>query len=203
MKKNILMALAVLATIPSFCQSTKNKSTKPHLFIDEHDLGPGSVTFDAAMAAHQKDLAVQGKHGVKFLKFWVDEKKGKIYCLASANDAQAINKAHKEAHGLLAGTVCPVSGGKEAKEIKGKPLFLDMHKMGPGNVTAEAVKGAHEKDLAVQKKHGVNFVNYWVDEKSGTIFCLVQAPDSSAISRAHKEAHGLLPVQVMKVKQGE
>ncbi len=33
--------------------------------------------------------------------------------------------------------------------------------------------------------------------------CLSEAPDSNAVKQAHKEAHGLLPAYVLKVKQGE
>ena len=84
-----------------------------------------------------------------------------------------------------------------------KQLFLDVHNLGAGNVTVAAVAEAHKKDLAAEKKYGVNFINYWVDEKTGTIFCLSEAPDSNAIISTHKEAHGLLPAYVLKVKQGE
>ncbi|MFT3908361.1 MAG: DUF4242 domain-containing protein [Ferruginibacter sp.] len=63
--------------------------------------------------------------------------------------------------------------------------------------------GPDKKDLATQKKYGVNFINYWVDERSGTIFCLSQAADSNAVINTHKEAHGLLPAYISKVKQGE
>ena len=75
--------------------------------------------------------------------------------------------------------------------------------MGAGDVTAAAAAEAHNKDLAVQKKYGVNLINYWVDEKKGTIFCLSEAPDSNAVIRTHAEAHGLLPAYILKVKQGE
>ena len=52
-------------------------------------------------------------------------------------------------------------------------------------------------------KYGVNLINYWVDEKNGTVMCLAQAPDSAALIKTHKEAHGLIPVSVMLVKQGQ
>src|SRR5690606_13606974 len=44
-----------------------------HLYIDVHDLGPGKAPFHEVMAAHRKDLAVEGKHDVHFIKFFVDE----------------------------------------------------------------------------------------------------------------------------------
>ena len=82
-------------------------------------------------------------------------------------------------------------------------LYLDIHEMGPGKVNAKAVADAHKKDLATEKKYGVNFINYWVDEKEGVVMCLAQAKDSTDMIKTHKEAHGLLPNYVMQVKQGQ
>ena len=64
-------------------------------FMDVHAM-PG-VTKAAVEQAHAKDLAVQGKHGVKFTSYWVDEKQGKVFCLSEAPNAQAAKAAHKEA----------------------------------------------------------------------------------------------------------
>jgi hypothetical protein len=185
-----------LTTSQLFAQQGKQ------LYLDVHHLGAGKVTLKDAAGAHQKDLSVQKKHGVNFVKYWVDEAKGDIYCLAEANDAKSVTAAHAEAHGLLPDQVNLVKGGEEAA-IKGKKdLYLDLHVMGAGKVDAAGVAGAHQKDLAVQKKYGVSFVNYWVDEKNGTVVCLAEAPNAHSVIDAHKEAHGLIPVQVEKVKQG-
>ena len=73
----------------------------------------------------------------------------------------------------------------------------------PEKVTAAAVAAAHKKDLAVQGKYGVNFIDYWVNEKDGIIVCLSQAPDSAAVINTHREAHGLLPAYIVKVKPGD
>ncbi|MBE7174293.1 MAG: DUF4242 domain-containing protein [Williamsia sp.] len=75
--------------------------------------------------------------------------------------------------------------------------------MGAGKVAAADVAQAHQKDLATQKKYGVNFINYWVDEKTGDIFCLSQAADANAVVSTHQEAHGLLPAEILQVKQGK
>ncbi|OJW59738.1 MAG: hypothetical protein BGO55_21780 [Sphingobacteriales bacterium 50-39] len=96
-----------------------------------------------------------------------------------------------------------VTSGKAAKIKGSNDLYLDVHELGAGNVKAADVAAAHQKDLAVEKKYGVNFINYWVDEKDGRVVCLSQAPDSTAVINTHKEAHGLLPVSVEKVKQGQ
>jgi len=172
-------------------------------FIDVHDLEPGKVSFKDVEGAHQKDLATQDKYGVKFLKFWVDEKKGKVYCLSQAKNEASVTNTHKEAHGLIPSNVYQVSSGTEAIATGNKQFFIDVHEMGPGKVAAKDVADAHTKDLAVQDKYGVNFTNYWVDEKKGVIMCLSEAPDSNAVKKAHKEAHGLLPAYVLKVTQGE
>ena len=53
---------------------------KKQLYIDVHDLG--KVTFADVAEAHKKDLAAQGKNNVSFIKYWVDEDAGKVYCLS-------------------------------------------------------------------------------------------------------------------------
>jgi hypothetical protein len=174
-----------------------------HLFLDVHNLEPGKVTFEAVADAHQKDLATQGKHDVSFIKYWVDEAQGKVYCLAEAADSASVYRTHQEAHGLVPDLVGQVSDGIEAAIVNKDALYLDIHELGAGKVTAADVAGAHEKDLAVQGKYDVNFVNYWVDEKSGTVVCLSEAKDQQAVIDTHKEAHGLIPQHVHKVKQGE
>jgi hypothetical protein len=173
------------------------------LFIDVHYLQPGKASFQSVSEAHKRDLATETKYGVKFLKFWIDEQRGVVYCLSSAPDSEAIVRTHAEAHGLLPGQIYAVTAGTEAPSIDGKNLFLDVHEFGPGKVSAKDVAGAHQKDLAVQKKYGVNLINYWVDEKAGVVMCLAEAKDPDALIRTHKEAHGLVPVRVMKVKQGQ
>ena len=81
------------------------------------------------------------------------------------------------------------------------PLYMDTHRKMKG-VTAAAVADAHAKDLKVQGKHGVNYRNYWVDEKGETIHCLVEAPNAEAAVRVHKEAHGLLADEIHEVTEG-
>jgi len=80
------------------------------------------------------------------------------------------------------------------------PTYMDMHEL-PG-VKAADVVGAHEADLKVQGKYGVNYKHYWVDEAAGKVFCLVEAPDRETASKVHKEAHGLVAEQLFEVEQG-
>lgn len=80
------------------------------------------------------------------------------------------------------------------------PTYMDMHDI-PG-VKADDVAGAHEADLRVQDKYGVNYKQYWVDENEGKVFCLVDAPDKESAARTHREAHGLEAQTLYEVKEG-
>jgi Protein of unknown function (DUF4242) len=81
------------------------------------------------------------------------------------------------------------------------PLYMDIHHHVDG-LTAEAVKGAHAKDLETQKKHGVKYLKYWFDEGTGKVFCLVDAPNKEAAATVHREAHGLVADEIIEVKEG-
>ena len=81
------------------------------------------------------------------------------------------------------------------------PLYMDVHNKVDG-LTAEAVAGAHQRDLEVQEKHGVNYLKYWFDEGTGKVFCLVDAPDADAAIAVHREAHGLLADDITEVQEG-
>ncbi|MEX2210653.1 MAG: DUF4242 domain-containing protein [Gaiellaceae bacterium] len=80
------------------------------------------------------------------------------------------------------------------------PLYLDVHNM-EGGVAAEDVAQAHMADLKTQEQYGVNYKRYWVDEKAGKIFCLVEAPDAEAARRVHAEAHGLVADEIYEVTE--
>ncbi len=81
-------------------------------------------------------------------------------------------------------------------------LFMDVHK-GVDGLTAQAVAEAHKKDLEKQGKHGVKYLKYWFNEKDGTVFCLSEAPNKEAALKVHKEAHGLMPDDIIEVKEGK
>ena len=80
------------------------------LFMDAHTI-PGGVTASDVAAAHEADLATQGPYGVSYQRYWVDEAAGKIFCLVEAPDAEAAHAVHRQAHGLVADEIFPVSEG--------------------------------------------------------------------------------------------
>ena len=81
------------------------------------------------------------------------------------------------------------------------PKFMDIHK-GLEGLTAEAVAGAHQKDLEIQALHGVKYLNYWFNEDDGTVFCYCEAPNKEAAAAVHREAHGMLADEIIEVQEG-
>ena len=78
------------------------------LFMDIHHM-EGGVSANDVTAAHAADVATQGEFGVNYLKYWVDEEAGKIFCLVDAPDAETANTVHRKAHGLVADEIYPIS----------------------------------------------------------------------------------------------
>jgi hypothetical protein len=81
------------------------------------------------------------------------------------------------------------------------PLYMDVHNI-EGGVSAKDVADAHMKDVETQGSYGVDYKQYWVDEKAGKIFCLVEAPDAETAHTVHREAHGLVADEIYEVNQG-
>ena len=52
------------------------------LYLDVHNV-PG-VSYDDVVEAHRKDLELQQDYDVPYLRFWVDEQAGKMFCLVEA-----------------------------------------------------------------------------------------------------------------------
>ena len=80
------------------------------LFMDVHTIG-APVSIDDVAKAHAADLQIQGRHGVHYLRYWVDQTRGKVFCLVDAPDAAAAATVHREAHGLVAGEIYLVAEG--------------------------------------------------------------------------------------------
>jgi hypothetical protein len=86
------------------------------LFMDMHSIDGGVSAADVA-GAHAADLKAQAAHGVNYLRYWVDEEAGKIFCLVDAPDAEAANTVHRESHGLVADAIFPVIESAEDEHL--------------------------------------------------------------------------------------
>ncbi len=77
------------------------------MYMDIHDV-PGIKPDDVAKA-HVMDVHIQAHHGVEYVKYWVNEKQGKIFCLCHAPSAEAADAVHREGHGLTAARIMEVT----------------------------------------------------------------------------------------------
>jgi hypothetical protein len=80
------------------------------LYMDVHTIAGGVAAHDVARA-HMADLQTEGKYDVRYLRYWVDEEEGKVFCLVESPSADAAAAVHREAHGLVADSVFQVQEG--------------------------------------------------------------------------------------------
>lgn len=80
------------------------------LYLDVHHKIEG-LTTEAVGEAHKRDLQIQGKYGVNYLRYWYDEGTGKVFCLIQAPSKEAAIAVHREAHGAVADEIIEVKEG--------------------------------------------------------------------------------------------
>ncbi len=76
---------------------------------------------------------------------------------------------------------------------------MDIHEV-PEGTTAEDIAKAHAKDLETQRKYGVEYRKYWVNESGRKVFCLAHAPSAEAADCVHREAHGMVAEKIIEVE---
>ncbi len=76
---------------------------------------------------------------------------------------------------------------------------MDIHELAEGT-TAEDIAKAHEKDVETQRKYGVEYRKYWVNESGRKVFCLADAPSAEAAACVHREAHGMVAEKIIEVE---
>jgi class 3 adenylate cyclase len=81
------------------------------------------------------------------------------------------------------------------------PLYMDIHEL--NGLNADDVAKAHALDLEAQRKYGVDYRKYWVNESAGKAFCLVHAPDAEAAVHVHREAHGQMAEKIIEIQPPE
>ena len=90
--------------------SARKKDVTMTLYMDIHNKVEG-LTAEAVAQAHAKDLEVQEKYGVKYLRYWYDEDTGKVFCLSEGPSKAAVEAVHREAHGGVADEIIEVKEG--------------------------------------------------------------------------------------------
>jgi class 3 adenylate cyclase len=100
------------------------------LFLDSHDVT--GTTPEEIAAAHLKDVAVQDRSGVRYIKYWMNEARGQVFCLCTAPDAESARRVHQEAHGLLASRIVEVDPDLAEGLLGGGTVADTGAVLGPG-----------------------------------------------------------------------
>ena len=81
------------------------------LFMDVHRSLPDGASAADVADAHAADMKIQDRYGVRYLNYWTDPAAGMVFCLVDAPDADTAHSVHREAHGLVADEIYPVTQG--------------------------------------------------------------------------------------------
>ena len=79
------------------------------LFMDIHL--NSDLNLDEVAKLHQADLRVQGKYGVNYQRYWVNEEMGTVFCLMNGPDKESCIAVHKESHGQIGCNIIEVKPG--------------------------------------------------------------------------------------------
>jgi len=80
------------------------------------------------------------------------------------------------------------------------PIYMDFHDL--TEVTVEGSQKAHSRDVSVQEKYKVRYLQYWINEQEGKAYCLIEGPNKKACKATHKEANGVEACNLVEVKGG-
>ena len=85
------------------------------------------------------------------------------------------------------------------------PIFMDLHRASDFKVppTLNDIMHLHAADVAVQQRLGVKIFQYWVNDKAGLVFCLMEGPDKETCLAVHRESHGNLPCNIIELNGSE
>jgi class 3 adenylate cyclase len=78
------------------------------LYLDRHEAAASVVDPKEAYAGHLLDLEVQKKYDVRYLTYWLDQERGRAFCLVDAPSQEAAESVHRESHGDIASEIIEV-----------------------------------------------------------------------------------------------
>lgn len=80
------------------------------LYMDIHKRIEG-VTPEALIEAHRKDVEIQDRYGVHYLRYYLDQENESVFCIVEAPSKEAADRVHRESHGLVADEIHEVKEG--------------------------------------------------------------------------------------------
>ena len=79
------------------------------LFMDIHL--NSDLNLEEVAKLHEADLRVQGKYGVTYQRYWVNEQMGTVFCLMNGPDKESCIAVHRESHGQIGCNIIEVQPG--------------------------------------------------------------------------------------------
>lgn len=80
------------------------------------------------------------------------------------------------------------------------PIYMDFHDL--PEVSIEESRKAHLKDISIQEKYKVKYLQYWINEQEGKAYCLIEGPNKEACEATHREANGITACNLVEVSGG-
>ncbi len=103
------------------------------LYLDIHDVG--DTTPEEIAKIHLADVETQGKYNVEYRKYWMNQDRGKVFCLVEAPNAEAACQVHREAHGCLAEKIIEVDADMAAGFLGGGDVNAGGAALVPGKAS--------------------------------------------------------------------
>ena len=79
------------------------------------------------------------------------------------------------------------------------PLYMDVHYV--PDASEEDLAKAHLADTAIQEHFGVTCQTYWLNKRTGTANCLLEASGAEQVNALHKASHGLEAHKIIEVSE--
>ncbi|WP_186757106.1 nickel-binding protein [Echinicola salinicaeni] len=80
------------------------------------------------------------------------------------------------------------------------PLFMDFHQF--EHITLEDVKNSLIHDETKLKYYGVKFHQFWVNEETASVYCLIEGPDIATCEKANPLHHHQISFSIDEVEAG-
>lgn len=135
--------------------------------------------------AHKKDLGIQDQFGCRNMTYWVDENRGRVFCLIDAPNEQAVRDMHNHAHGLVPHEIIQVNS-KVVEAFLGRISDPETHTVVEGEDPKIFNDPAFRVLLAISIKHKGLLYHELGRERASTLLTLFY----STVKQKIKEFEG-------------
>lgn len=131
------------------------------IYMDSH-IVPG-VEAEHVAAQHKRDLGVQDQFGCRNMTYWVDEDRGRVFCLIDAPNEEAVRQMHDHAHGDIPHEIITVNS-KVVEAFLGRISDPDAH-FHPGNPYLKIINDPAFRIIMVAKIRDMGLLIHGLGKK--------------------------------------